>query len=76
MGNLKLLHKSGLTDKDAFDICSSSWPSFVLSSLFLNFRPSEEVCEIGAFVCAGVILFPFLFKNFVCGEYGISFRFL
>ena len=32
--------------------------------MFLNFRPSEEVCEIGAFVCAGVTLFPFLLKAF------------
>ena len=42
-----------------------------LSSLFLiwsvwivNFRRFEEVCEIGAFVSAGVVLFPFLFKSF------------
>ena len=37
----------------------------MLSFLFLNFRPSEEVYEIEAFFCAGVILFPFLFKIFV-----------
>ena len=53
-----------------------------LSSLFLiwyvwivNFRRSEEVCQIWAFVFAGVILFPFLFKKFFCGRYGISFNF-
>ena len=30
----------------------------------VNFRRSEEVWEIGVFVFAGVILFPFLFKSF------------
>ena len=70
-----MLHKSALTGKDAFDISSWSWPSFILSSLFLNFRPSEEVCEIGAFVCAGVILFPFLFKIFFVGDMAFLLNF-
>ena len=30
----------------------------------VSFRCPEEVSEIGAFVFAGVILFPFLFKSF------------
>ena len=42
---------------------------------FDHFRRSEEVCEIGAFVFAGVMLFSFLFKSFFCGGYGISFKF-
>ena len=32
--------------------------------LIVNFRSSEEVCEMGGFVFAGVILFPFRFESF------------
>ena len=41
----------------------------------ISFRRSEEVCEIGTFFFAGVILSHFLFKSFFCGGYGISFKF-
>ena len=66
--DLKSLLKSALTGKNAFDVSSWSCPSFISSSFCLrmwivNFRHSEEVCEIGAFVFAGVI-FYFLFKSF------------
>ena len=33
------------------------------------------MCEIGVFVFASVTLFPFLFKIFFYGGYGISFNF-
>ena len=42
----------------------------------VSFRHSEEVCGTGAFVFAGVILFPFLFKSFYCGGYAIFSNFL
>ena len=50
-----------------FEVVQASF----LSSLFLiwyvwilNFRCSEKCCQIGAFVFAGVILFPFFIKSF------------
>ena len=51
--HLKSLFKSALTGKDAFDIFSWAY-----------FGHSEEACETGAFVFAGVMLFSFLFKIF------------
>ena len=42
----------------------------------VSFRRSEKVCEIGAFVFAGVILFPFLFKSFFVVDMAFLLNFL
>ena len=44
--------------------CSSKTNLWRLNISLVSFRRSEEICEIGAFVFACVILFPFLFKIF------------
>ena len=50
--------------KDCRYFCCSSNINLIKGKDFLvSFRRSEKVCEIGAFVFAGVILFRFLFKN-------------
>ena len=85
INDLKSLLRSALTRKDAFDISSWSCLSFILSSCCFSFDKFEllifrhsEVCDIGAFVFAGVI-FYFLFKSFfLLGKVFLSnvFKFL